>query len=130
MLNKFFYISSILSLFVFQYTNAAVGCSTYNGLYPNTNGAINPSTGNIYYNNSGHIAYRYYQQDPNCGIRDNRIKKYSPATPCDVMGVRNWGELVNYNPRDNNCVEVPFDDYVFPVLLIIGGVAYLRIRGI
>lgn len=130
MLNKFFYIFSILSFFFASYTSAAVGCSIYSGLYPNKNGSINPSTGNVYYNNTGYIAYRYYPQDPNCGILETKIKSYTPATRCDVIGIRTWGELVNYNPKDNNCVEVPLDDYVLPILLIIGGIAYLRIRGI
>lgn len=126
---KIVYTLSILLTFFTVKTNAAIGCSTYNGLYPNSNGTTNPATGNIQYKNTDYIAFRYWEEDPNCGIRDTKIVKYSPYTQCDVIGVQNWGELVVYNPADNSCVEVPIDDYVFPAVLIMGMVAYCRLRG-
>ena len=125
-------IFTILFIIAFSIpkTNAAVGCSTYNGLYPTSNGAINPGTGNVYYQNTDYIAFRTWDNDPNCGIRNNKIKKYKPTTACDIIGGPNWGELVNYDPNDNNCVEVPIDDYVLPAILLISGYAYFRIRSI
>ena len=123
-------IFTILFIIAFSIpkTNAAVGCSTYQGLYPNSNNTINPATGNVYYKNTGYIEFRTWDDDPKCGIRDNRI--IATSTPCDVIGVRNYGNLVNYNPADNNCVSVPIDDYVFPAILLISGYAYFRIRSI
>lgn len=125
---KFVYTLLIIVIFAVVEVNAAVGCSTYNGLYPNSNGTTNPSTGNIYYKSTDYIVFRTWDNDPRCGIRDNKITTYSPYTQCDVVGVMNWGMLVVYNPADNNCIEVPIDDYVLPALLLIGGVAYFRIR--
>lgn len=119
----------LLTLFTVK-ANAAVGCSTYGGLYPNSNGTTNPATGNIQYKNTDYIMFRNWDEDPNCGIRANKIVNYSPTTQCDVIGVQNWGMMVVYNPADNNCVNnVPIDDYVLPAVLIIGIVAYCRLRG-
>lgn len=126
---KIIYTLLILLTFYTVKTNAAVGCSTYNGLYPNSNGTTSSSTGNIQYRNTDYIAFRNWDEDPKCGIRDNRIMTYSPYTQCDVIGVMEWGQLVVYNPADNNCVEVPFDDYVLPAVFIMGIVAYCRLRG-
>lgn len=125
---KILYTFLLITIFFVSKSKADIGCSTYNGLYPNSNGTINPATGNVYYKNTDYIAFRYWDNDPNCGIRENKISKYKPSTACDIMGGSNWGELVIYNPADNNCVEVPIDDYIMPVMLIVGGIAYIRIR--
>ena len=123
-------IYTILFIIAFSVSNAyaAVGCSTYQGLYPNSNNTINPATGNVYYKNTGYIEFRTWDNDPRCGIRDNKI--IATSTPCDVTGVRNYGTLVNYNPADNNCVSVPIDDYVLPTIILISSIAYYRIRQI
>ena len=125
---KFLYLLLFIFTFSVLKLNAAVGCSTYNGLYPNSNNTINPGTGNPYYKNTDYILFRTYDQDPNCGIRNNKITSLN--TPCDVIGVRDYGVLVTYSPSDNNCVQVPFDDYVMPAILLIGSLAYFRIRQI
>ncbi|WP_316803672.1 hypothetical protein [Pedobacter nototheniae] len=108
--------------------SANVGCSTYNGLYPNSMGTTNPATGNIYYKNSGYIAFRYYDQDPNCGIRDNKITIFSPFSYCDVAGIRNYGVLVVYNPADNSCMQMPLDDFAIPFFVILSFGAYLHLK--
>lgn len=126
---KIIYTLLILLTFFTIKTNAAVGCSTYNGLYPNSNGTTSSSTGNIQYKNTDYIEFRTWDDDPRCGIRDYKVIRYSPYTQCDVIGVQNWGELVVYNPADNSCVEVPIDDYVLPAVFIMGIVAYCRLRG-
>ena len=39
----------------------------------------------------------------------------------------NIGQLVNYNPADNNCVptNVPLDDYVWLMVLTLAGAGFL-----
>lgn len=98
---------------------AVTGCSTYQGLYPNSLNTTHSTTGNVYYNNTNYIVYRTYDQDPRCGIRENKV--VSQGVPCDVIGVRDYGVLVTYNPADNSCmVNVPLDDHCY--LLVIVGV--------
>lgn len=111
-----------------EIVSANVGCSVYSGLYPNSMGTNNIATGNVIYKNTGYIAYRYYDQDPNCGIRDNKITNYSPFTYCDVSGVRTYGILVVYNPADNSCLPMPIDDFAAPFFVFLSLAAFVHLK--
>lgn len=105
---------------------SATGCSTYQGLYPNSLNTTHVTTGNAYYANTNYIQYRTWDDDPRCGIRDNKFTSLGQA--CDVKDVRDYGALVSYNPNDNNCqVNLPLDDYIWVLMLLVGGVAYFRL---
>lgn len=124
---KYLFMLLVVCLFA-NTVKADVGCSTYNGLYPNAIGNKNPLTGNPNYYNTGYIAFRYYDQDPNCGIRDNKISLYSPFTYCDVSGIRNYGVLVTYNPADNSCMKLPLDHTMEFALPLFAAFAFLTVR--
>jgi len=125
---NFRFLLLAISLLLCGSAGANTGCSTYNGLYPNGLNSTNALTGNVNYDNTNYIAYRYYDQDPNCGIRSNRVATYSPLTNCDVRGVRTYGILVTYNPADNSCMPLPMDDLVLPAMAISGSLAFLAIK--
>lgn len=125
---KFFkpFLIVIVSLLISNKVFSATGCSTYQGLYPNSLNTTHVTTGNVYYDNTGYIEFRTWDDDPRCGIRDNKVISLGQA--CDVNGVRDWGVLVSYDPADNNCqVNLPLDDYIWVLGVILGGLAYLKL---
>jgi hypothetical protein len=75
-----------------------IGCSTYQGLYPNPSMSNNSSTSNPYYENTDYIRYRFSEEDKGCGLRDTKFSAVGGA--CDVKGVRNYGALVSYDTND------------------------------
>lgn len=97
---------------------AATGCNTGNVIYPNATGGHNSYGDPTYYSTSP-ITIRWWDGDPNCGIRDNKIKiRTSGDDNCQVIGGPNVGVLYTYNPADNNCLPLPLDDYI-PILIVL-----------
>jgi hypothetical protein len=106
---------------------ANYGCNIGNYIYPNATGGKN-STGDPMYYNTNPITIRWWDQDPNCGIRDNKIyARTNGDDNCEVSG-KNWGVVYYYNPADNNCVPLPLDDYVWVMMLGIGGFCFWLLR--
>lgn len=90
-----------------------IGCSTYQGLYPNPSMSTNPATSNPYYENTDYIRYRFFEGDTGCGLRDTKFSAVGGA--CDVKGVRNYGALVSYDTND--VLPCPLDS----CLVYLGG---------
>jgi hypothetical protein len=119
-----FFLSLLLSSF---YVKANYGCNIGNYIYPNATGGHNNSGDPLYYN-SDPITIRWWDQDPNCGIRDNKIyARTNGDDNCEVNG-SNWGVVYYFNPADNNCIPLPIDDYVWVLVFLVGGVGALAIR--
>lgn len=125
-------IASILLLISFN-SMANYGCNVGNQIYPNATGGVNASGYPTYYA-SEPITIRWWDEDPNCGIRDNRISPRSNnEDKCQVNGV-NWGTVYYFNPADNSCkpMNLPLDDYTWAILLVVGGIGafYISKKGL
>ena len=94
-----FTILICLVLFINK-ANAATGCSTYDGLYPNSNSTISSNTGNIQYKNTNYIVFRTWDNDPRCGIRNNKV--------IDEPYLQKNISMEDFGP-----VQVPEDNYFF-----------------
>lgn len=121
-----FFFTILFSLFTIV-AEANLACNTGNYLYPNATGGYNSSGDPLYYNTNP-ITIRWWDQDPNCGIRDNKIKyRTNGDDNCQIVGGA-WGVIYVYNPADNNCIPLPIDDYI-PLILILTactGVYFVR----
>lgn len=107
------------------------GCNLGNQIYPDATGKKNSNRYPTYFNRNP-ITIRWWDEDPNCGIIDNRIKNSTNSNDkCEVIG-NSWGILAAYNPADNTCkvIPVPLDDYIFPILILVGclGVYFINRR--
>ncbi len=119
-----FIFALLLSAFFAQ---ADYGCNTGNLIYPNARGT-NDANGDPRYYNTNPITIRWWDQDPNCGIRSNKIyTRTSGDDNCAVDGT-NTGVVYYYNPNDNNCIPLPLDDYVWVMILAMGGIGYYILR--
>jgi hypothetical protein len=79
-------LSFLLSSF---YVEANYGCNIGNYIYPHATGGVN-SSGDPKYYSTEPITIRWWDQDPNCGIRDNKIYARSNGDDnCEVNG-SNW----------------------------------------
>ncbi|MDQ7948997.1 MAG: hypothetical protein REI78_09715 [Pedobacter sp.] len=116
---KFLALPLIFLLYLFSTDAHATyyACNTGNYLYPNATGGLNSSGDPTYYN-SNPITIRWWDQDPNCGILNSKIKARSSGDDnCQVVGGA-WGVIYSYNPSDNSCVPLPIDDYI-PIVVIL-----------
>lgn len=125
------FLKYILAAFLLILSFSAManyGCNLGNTIYPNATGGVNASGYPTYYA-SEPITIRWWDGDPNCGIRDNRIYPRTDGNDkCQVNGV-NWGTVYYFNPADNNCapMNLPLDDYTWVILAVVGGLGALYI---
>jgi hypothetical protein len=124
-LSKIFLVVSLLLSSL--YAKANYGCNIGNYIYPNATGGVN-SSGDPKFYNSNPITIRWWDGDPNCGIRDNKIHyRTNGDDNCEVNGV-NWGVVYYFNPADNSCIPLPLDDYVWVMIGGTGIIGYFVIR--
>ncbi|TKC06694.1 hypothetical protein FA048_15950 [Pedobacter polaris] len=124
-------LAGIICLFTFLLfpfnLRANYGCNIGSYIYPNATGGLNPS-GDPYYHNNSPITIRTWDGDTRCGIRNNKIYPRSSGDDnCQVVG-GNWGVIYYFNPKDNNCVPLPLDDYAWVLILAVGGMGYFMLR--
>lgn len=128
MRSKTFFFTILFSLSTII-AGASLACNTGNYLYPNATGGYNSSGDPLYYNTNP-ITIRWWDQDPNCGIRDNKIKyRTNGDDNCQIVG-GSWGVIYVYNASDNNCIPLPIDDYIPLLVLLVAltGAYFLRKR--
>lgn len=126
--SKFYFIYLILFVFTNNANATSYGCNLGNEIYPNATGGVN-SNGYPTYYNSNPIPIRWWDEDPKCGIRDNKIRMRSNSEDkCQVIG-NNWGVVYKFNHADNSCkvTPVPIDDYIFPIMICLGVLAVYHI---
>lgn len=139
---KFFKLLFIIALFFSQNAFADVGCRIGNYILTTPTGAtyMNGKTPSPIYTfslgSANTINLRNWNEDPQCGILRSVADRYSKASggsgnpngncsPSNNYG--DIGQLVNYNPADNNCVStnVPLDDYVWLLVLTLAATGFL-----
>lgn len=139
---KFLKLLFILFVSLNFSASAHVGCRIGNYILTDPTGASYNNGGTqspIYAFSPGSantINKRNWAQDPQCGILRNVADGYSlvsggsnnPASNCSPSNNHgDIGKLVSYNPADNNCApeNVPLDDYIWVLLLVLAGTGYL-----
>lgn len=124
------YIVAVVLVLISVYmAKANVGCSDGNYIYTEPTGSYiieNASNHIPQYNPLPRIKIQNWSGD-DCGIPREIVDKYSKATfsknpdgKCAINFSYGAG-LLNYNPADSTCVDLPLDDYIWAIILAVGG---------
>lgn len=109
---------------------AEVGCSDGTYIYTKPNGTfiIENSDNHIpRYQSSPRIYIKNWSRD-NCGIPREKVDAYFTATSAKnpngkcAIGNQYASRQLIYNPADNDCVQLPLDDYIGIFILATGAI--------
>lgn len=124
----------LLFLFSVIKANADVGCSDGSYVYTQPSGTFIIENANSHvprYQSSSRIYIKNWSGD-NCGIPREKVNAYPTATSFKnpdgkcAIGNQYASRQLHYNPADNDCVQLPLDDYVELIVLGSGVIgAYL-----
>lgn len=107
-----------------------VGCSDGTYIYTQPSGTFIIENANSHiprYQSSSRIYIKNWSGD-NCGIPRQKVDAYPTATSAKnpngncAIGNQYASRQLHYKPSDNDCVQLPLDDYIGIFVLAIGAI--------